>query len=46
MPVYVGDRLYPNYPIIDFDASPEQIETMFQDSLTMSNLYLAGLGGD
>lgn len=46
MPVYIGDRLYPNYPVIDFDATSEQIETMFQDSLTMSNLYLEGLGGD
>lgn len=46
MPVYIGDRLYPDYPIIDFDAAPEQVETMFQDSLTMSNLLLEGLGGD
>ena len=46
VPVYVGTRLYKNYPKIDLKKTKEQVSVSFTDTITMSNLYLTGLGGD
>lgn len=46
IPVYVGERVYPNYPVIDLNTKKEDIASLFTDTLVMSNLYLSGLGGD
>lgn len=46
MPVYINDRVYPNYPYIDLDAPKDKVAISFVDTISMSNLYLAGLGGD
>lgn len=44
--VYIDDRVYPTYPIVDLSLSTQEISTRFADTATMSNLYLAGLGAD
>ena len=43
--VGVGTK-YKYYPVIDFSADEEKINTLFVDTLTMSNLYLKTLNGD
>ncbi len=45
-PVYIDDNVYPYYPDINVRADDAEISTSFIDTLTLSNLYLAGLGGD
>lgn len=42
----IGSRFYPFYPIINANASKEEVSTMFIDTLSMSNAYLSGLGAD
>lgn len=46
IPMYIGGRLYNNYPMVDLDMSKTRLATFFLDTLVMSNVYLAGLGGD
>lgn len=46
IPMYIGDKVYKHYPVIDLNKSPQEVSSMFIDTLTMSNLYLQGLGGD
>jgi hypothetical protein len=46
VPMYVGTKIYRNYPKIDLNMSKQQISISFIDTITMSNLYLAGIGGD
>lgn len=43
-PVMIGGELYPYYPIINYGA--DDIDTLFIDTVTMSNAYLKALGGD
>jgi DNA-directed RNA polymerase beta' subunit len=45
-PMYIGGKLYTNYPKIDLDMPKDKVSVNFVDTVTMSNLYLAGLGGD
>lgn len=45
-PMFVGDKVYDFYPKVDLDLPVEKVSTSFIDTVTMSNLYLAGLGGD
>lgn len=45
-PMYVGDKVYDRYPVVDFDIPYEELSVYFIDTVRMSNLYLAGLGGD
>ena len=45
-PMYIGDKVYPRYPVIDLDISPEKLLVNFVDTARISNLYLQGLGGD
>ena len=40
------ETVYQYYPVIDFEADEEKINTLFVDTLTMSNLYLKTLNGD
>jgi len=44
--MYVGGKLYTHYPIVDTTLSKDRLSINFIDTVTMSNLYLAGLGGD
>jgi len=46
VPMYVGDKLYPHYPNVDLNMPKEKVSIYFIDTVTMSNLYLHGLGGD
>jgi len=46
IPVYINNRVYLNYPYIDLKASKNEVAVSFIDTVSMSNLYLAGLGGD
>jgi hypothetical protein len=46
MPMKVGDMVYPYYPVINMKLSQMDVSTQFIDTVTMSNLYLHGLGGD
>lgn len=45
-PAVINGKLYPFYPVIDLGMSSNEVSTKFIDTLTMSNLYLAALGGD
>lgn len=45
-PIFLDGKVYSHYPSIDLNMTPEQVSTYFLDTITMSNLYLAGLGGD
>jgi hypothetical protein len=46
VPMYVGGRLYTHYPKVELDMPKDKLSINFIDTVTMSNLYLAGLGGD
>lgn len=46
VPMYIGGRVYKNYPYIDLKMPKEKIAVSFIDTVIMSNLYLKGLGGD
>lgn len=46
IPMFIANRVYTNYPKIDLNLSKDEISTLFADTVTMSNLYLAGLGAD
>lgn len=46
MPAMIGSTVYPYYPIINTKMPDEDVSTQFVDTVTMSNLYLQGLGGD
>ena len=39
-------KLYKYYPVIDPSLSESEVSTLFNDTLTMDNTYLKGLGGD
>lgn len=45
-PMYVGEQFYQYYPKFSDNDMGKDTSNMFVDTLTMSNLYLAGLGGD
>lgn len=45
-PMYVGDTFYKNYPKIKDSDIGKDSSNMFIDTLSFSNLYLAGIGGD
>lgn len=42
----VNGRVYKYYPRIDPSMPDEEVGTVFNDTVTMDNCYLAGLGGD
>lgn len=45
-PALISGKVYKNYPIIPTNISKIESSTLFRDSLSISNLYLRGLGGD
>ena len=45
-PMVVDGKLYPYYPAIDPKLSEDVVSTLFNDTVTMDNAYLKGLGGD
>lgn len=45
-PIMINTRVYNTYPKIDINMSKEKVAINFLDTVTMSNLYLKGLGGD
>ena len=45
-PALISGKIYKNYPIIPQNISKIESSTLFRDSLSISNLYLQGLGGD
>ena len=40
------EREYPYYPVIDTDATPEQVSVAFNDTLNMDNSFLEAIKGD
>ena len=46
IPIFIGNKVYKNYPYIDLKTPKDKISVSFIDTVTMSNLYLKGLGGD
>ncbi len=42
----VDEKVYEHYPLINLSTGDEDISINFIDTLVMSNMYLAGLGGD
>ena len=45
-PAIVSGKFYRFYPVVDPSLPPSVVSTLFRDSLSISNLYLRGLGGD
>lgn len=45
-PMIINDKLYKHYPVIDLSLPKDRIEILFRDTVAMSPLYLAALGGD
>lgn len=45
-PLYINEKFYKFYPKIRLKDINTPTETLFRDTLTMSNLYLKGMGGD
>lgn len=45
-PMYVGGKMYSHYPKVEINMPKDKLSINFIDTVTMSNLYLAGLGGD
>lgn len=46
VPMFVGDNFYPHYPKVELGTPPDEIMTLFSDTLEISNMYLLGTGGD
>jgi hypothetical protein len=46
IPMFISGKVFVDYPKIDLTMTKDQISVAFADTITMSNLYLAGLGGD
>lgn len=46
MPMIYNERNYPFYPQIDPSLPEAEVSTLFNDTVTMDNTYLKGLGGD
>lgn len=46
MPMIYNERNYPYYPQIDPSLPEAEVSTLFNDTVTMDNTYLKGLGGD
>lgn len=44
--VDINGKVYETYPHIDLTFDKKRISTYFQDTISLSNVYLAGLGGD
>lgn len=46
MPMYVGEKVYTHYPVVELDMPSDKLIVNFVDTVRLSNLYLQGLGGD
>ena len=46
IPVYIEGQMYKYYPYIDLNTPTDRISSLFNDTVTMSNMYLDALGGD
>ena len=46
VPAYIDGQFYKYYPWIDLETPTDRISSVFNDTLTMSNMYLEALGGD
>lgn len=46
MPMYVNGKLYKHYPVINPFESEVVVSRSFIDTISVSNLHLAGYGGD
>ena len=46
MPMYIGSKVYKHYPKINTKENIDNISISFIDTVSFSNLYLQGLGGD
>jgi len=42
----VGDTVYNDFPVVDYENDIKKISSMFSDSLTLCAAYLESLGGD
>ena len=46
VPAYIDGQFYKYYPYIDLSTPTDRISSVFNDTVTMSNMYLKALGGD
>ena len=46
IPAYIDGQFYKYYPLIDLNTPTDRISSLFNDTVTMSNMYLDALGGD
>lgn len=46
MPILLNDKIYPWYPVVIPDAPKKVVSTSFNDTVTMSNMYLDAMTGD
>lgn len=44
--MYVGSKVYNNYPVVDVGLDESLVPSRFTDTTTMCNIYLAAIGGD
>lgn len=46
IPAYIDGQFYKYYPLIELSTPTDRISSLFNDTVTMSNMYLDALGGD
>ena len=46
MQMQVGEKIYKWYPVVDLEASEQEVSTSFIDSVQFSNSFLKGICGD
>lgn len=46
LPAFIDGQFYEYYPVIDLNMPSDKISSQFNDTVTMSNMYLQALGAD
>ena len=46
IPMYINNTVYEHYPYVDLSIPPQRVPIYFSDTLSISNVFLKGLGGD
>ena len=46
MPMYVGNRVYRHYPVVEVGLDESMVPSKFCDTTNLCNIYLKSIGGD
>lgn len=46
MPMMVNGTIYPSYPVVKMDVKPEDMDSIFRDTVNICALYLPAMGAD